>query len=50
MDFHVITPSEEQLVVRTEDGRVIQVRPAPLSSLPGRVTPPPQPGQPDAGD
>lgn len=35
LDYHVITPSEEALVMRTEDGRVVLVLPTPPSSLPG---------------
>ena len=34
MDYHVITPAETQLVMQTEDGRVVVVLPAPVSSLP----------------
>ena len=46
MDYHVITPVEEQLVMRTEDGRVVQVLPTPPSSLPGGVDPDqPEPGK-----
>lgn len=41
MDFHVITPAEEQLVMRTEDGRVVQVLPTPPSSLPPAAAPVP---------
>ena len=37
MDFHVITPAEEALVMETEDGRVVEVWPAPTSSLPDGV-------------
>lgn len=37
MDFHVITPTEQQLVMQTtEGGYVHQVWPAPSSSLPQR--------------
>lgn len=39
MDFHVITPAEEALVMRTEDGRVVLVLPTPPSSLPGGAAP-----------
>lgn len=35
MDFHVSTPAETQLIMRTEDGRLVLVLPAPASSLPG---------------
>jgi hypothetical protein len=35
MDYHVSTPAETALVMQTEDGRVVQVLPAPPSSLPG---------------
>jgi hypothetical protein len=46
MDFHVITPSEEQLVMATEDGRVVEVWPAPPSSLPNAAAPvQPAPGK-----
>jgi hypothetical protein len=34
MDFHVSTPVETELVMKTENGRVIEVWPAPLSSRP----------------
>jgi hypothetical protein len=34
MDYHVITPAEEALVMRTEEGRVVLVLPTPPSSLP----------------
>jgi hypothetical protein len=35
MDFSVITPTEESLVLVTDDrGRVVDVFPTPLSSLP----------------
>jgi hypothetical protein len=40
MDFHVSTPTETQLVMRTtEGGYVHQVWPAPASSLPGDERP-----------
>jgi hypothetical protein len=39
MDFHVITPTEEQLVMRTERGHVVLVLPAPQSSLPPSLLP-----------
>jgi hypothetical protein len=39
MDYHVITPAETQLVMQTEEGRVVQVLPAPPSSLPGALPP-----------
>lgn len=39
-DYHVITPAEEALVMETEDGRVVEVWPAPLSSLPSADAPP----------
>ena len=46
MDFHVITPAEDALVMRTEDGRVVQVLPTPPSSLPGGAAPAqPTPGK-----
>jgi hypothetical protein len=35
MDFHVITPSGSYLIMRTAAGRVVQVWPVPLESLPG---------------
>jgi hypothetical protein len=38
MDYHVSTPAETQLVMQTEDGRVVQVLPAPTSSLPASST------------
>lgn len=41
MDYHVITPDEAQLVMRTEDGRVVTVLPAPASSLPSGAAPAP---------
>lgn len=45
MDFYVITPTEEQLVMRTVGGHVVLVLPAPLSSLPPAAAPaPPGPG------
>jgi len=34
MEFHVITPQEHGLVMQTEEGRVVEVWPAPASSLP----------------
>jgi hypothetical protein len=34
MDFHILTPAGEQLVMRTEEGRVVLVLPAPPESLP----------------
>jgi hypothetical protein len=34
MDYHVITPFEEQLVMQTEGSQVVEVWPAPPSSLP----------------
>lgn len=34
MDFHVITPSGVYLVMTTADGKVVQVWPAPVESLP----------------
>lgn len=43
MDYHVSTPAETQLVMQTTDGRVVQVLPAPPSSLPGGAAPA-QPG------
>lgn len=39
MDYHVITPAEEALVMETEDGRVVEVWPAPPSSLPHNAAP-----------
>jgi hypothetical protein len=40
MEFHVITPTEQQLIMRTtEGGGVHQVWPAPPSSLPGGAAP-----------
>jgi hypothetical protein len=42
MDFHVITPAEDQLVMRTQDGHVVLVLPAPQSSLPPAAAPDPQ--------
>lgn len=46
MDFHVITPAEEVLVMETEDGRVVEVWPAPPSSLPPGAAPAqPAPGR-----
>ena len=46
MDYHVITPAEEALVMRTEEGRVVLVLPTPPSSLPGVVVPTsPAPGR-----
>jgi hypothetical protein len=40
MDYHVITPTEQQLVMQTtEGGYVHQVWPAPPSSLPGGAAP-----------
>lgn len=44
MDYHVITPAEAQLVMQTEDGRVVLVLPAPVSSLPSGA---PTPSAPD---
>ena len=41
MDYHVITPAGSQLVMQTEDGRVVAVLPAPASSLPGGAAPAP---------
>lgn len=41
MDYHVITPAETQLVMQTEDGRVVHVLPAPMSSLPRAAAPVP---------
>jgi hypothetical protein len=42
MDFHVITPTEQQLVMQTTDGGdVAQVLPAPVSSLPAGAAPAP---------
>lgn len=41
LDFHVITPLEQQLVMQTRDGRVVQVLPAPPSSLPVDAAPAP---------
>jgi hypothetical protein len=34
MDFHVITPSGDYLVMETWNGKVIDVWPAPADSLP----------------
>ena len=46
MDYHVITPAESQLVMQTEDGRVVVVLPAPVSSLPiGAAPAPAAPGK-----
>ena len=46
MDYHVITPAESQLVMQTEDGRVVAVLPAPSSSLPsGAALDPAAPGR-----
>jgi hypothetical protein len=44
MDFHVITPREQQLVMQTCNGQVVKVLPAPPSSLPVDAAPvlPPQ--------
>lgn len=40
MDSHVITPTEQQLIMQTTDtGHVHQVWPAPPSSLPGGAAP-----------
>lgn len=33
MEYHVSTPAETQLVMQTEEGRVVLVLPAPSSSL-----------------
>ena len=40
MNYHVITPAEEALVMETEDGRVVEVWPTPPSSLPPAAAPP----------
>jgi hypothetical protein len=46
MDFHVITPTEAQLVMRTVDGHVVLVLLAPRSSLqPGAASVPEAPGK-----
>jgi hypothetical protein len=45
MDFHVSTPVETELVMETENGRVVEVWPAPPSSLPAAAPVPPAPGK-----
>ena len=46
MDYHVSTPAETQLVMQTADGRVVEVWPAPASSLPSDAAPAhPAPGR-----
>jgi hypothetical protein len=45
MDFHVITPAGSALVMQTEEGRVVQVLPAPASSLPVAAPAQPAPGK-----
>jgi hypothetical protein len=42
MDFHVITPSGVYLVMKTWEGKVLEVWPAPADSLPACVVPVPQ--------